>query len=81
MVEPKLLVAGPDGVCTNALCTARIGFKLQAPHNQFPFQGDNHLRLLASVGVGTNDVDKIEIAGLRLEQAVFPFETHKPQGA
>jgi hypothetical protein len=50
-----------------------MGFDPQAPHGQFPFPGDNHLRLLASVGVGTNDLKRIEIAGLPLKDAVHPF--------
>jgi hypothetical protein len=50
-----------------------MGFDPQAPHAKTPFPGDNHLRLLASVGVGTNDPKRIEIAGLPLKDAVFPF--------
>lgn len=81
LVEPKLLLAGRNGVCTDAVCTAVMGFDPQAPHNQHPFQGDNHLRLLAAVGVGTNDMKRIEIAGLPLEKAVHPFQPRSaPRG-
>ena len=73
-VEPKLLLAGRNGVCTDAVATAVMGFDPQAPHGKPPFQGDNHLRLLASVGVGTNDLKRIEIAGLPLKDAVYPFQ-------
>ncbi len=74
LVEPKLLLAGRNGVCTDAVCTAVMGFDPRADHGQFPFQGDNHLKLLAAAGVGTNDPGRIEIRGLPLAQAVFPFQ-------
>jgi uncharacterized protein (DUF362 family) len=77
IVEPKVLLAGRNGVCTDAVATAAMGFDPKAPHSQFPFQGDNHLRLLASVGVGTNDPGRIEIAGLPLKEAVFPFQAKR----
>jgi hypothetical protein len=51
-----------------------MGFDPRAAHGHPPFPGDNHLELLASVGVGTNDLDLIEIVGLPLEEAVYPFE-------
>ena len=75
LIEPKVLLAGRNGVCADAIATAVMGFDPQAQHRQSPFQGDNHLRLLASVGVGTNDPKKIEIAGLSLKEAVCPFTT------
>ena len=81
IVEPKVLLAGRNGVCTDAVATAVMGFDPQAPHGKTPFPGDNHLRLLASVGVGTNDVKRIEIAGLPLKEAVFPFQAKRPAKA
>jgi hypothetical protein len=35
------------------------------------------LKLLASVGVGTHDVERIEVAGLPLEEAVHPFNPRR----
>ena len=77
LMKPRVLLAGRNGVCTDSVCTAVMGFDPQAAHDTFPFQGDNHLRLLASVGVGTNDVNKIELLGLPLKQAVHPFEPRR----
>lgn len=74
-VEPKLLIVGRNGVCTDAVSTAVMGFDPQAPADHFPFQGDNHLQLLADVGVGTNDVSQIEVAGVPLKEAVYPFKS------
>ena len=74
LIEPKVILAGRNGVCTDAIATAVMGFDPQAQHRQSPFQGDNYLRLLAAVGLGTNDPNKIEIAGLPLKEAVCPFQ-------
>jgi uncharacterized protein (DUF362 family) len=73
MVEPKVLLAGRNGVCTDAVGTAVMGFDPQAPDMQPPFPGHNYLNLLASVGMGTNDLSQIEVLGLPLPQAVHPF--------
>lgn len=76
--EPKLLLAGRNAVCTDAVCTAVMGYDPQAAHMQFPFPGENHLRLLASAGVGTNDAKRIEVAGLSVKEALHPFR-RKPK--
>ena len=73
LIEPKVMLAGRNGVCTDAVGTAVMGFDPQAAPAQFPFQGDNHLQLLASAGLGTNDVKRIEVLGLPLKDAIHPF--------
>lgn len=77
VIEPKVLVVGRNGVCTDAVCTAVMGFDPKASFGKTPFPGDNHLHLLASVGLGTNDLERIEITGLPLDKAVFPFAPHQ----
>jgi uncharacterized protein (DUF362 family) len=72
-LKPNLLVVGRNAVCTDAVCTAVMGYDPQAGHGQFPFPGDNHLRLLAQAGVGTIDPKRIEALGLPIEKALFPF--------
>ena len=59
-----MLLAGRNAVCTDAVCTAVMGYDPQAGHMQFPFPGENHLRLLASVGVGSIDLKRIEVRGM-----------------
>jgi len=76
-IQPKLLVGGKHPVCTDAVCTALMGFDPTVPTGQSPFQGENHLRLLAEAGVGTNNPARIEIRGLVLKEAVFPFRAHE----
>jgi len=73
VLEPKLLIVGRNGVCTDSVCTAAMGFDPQAASGVFPFPGDNHLALLAERGLGTNDLSQIEVRGLPLKEAVFPF--------
>jgi uncharacterized protein (DUF362 family) len=80
LVEPKLLLVGQNGVTTDAIATAVMGFDPMAPHGAAPFPGDNHLRLLASVGVGTNDPARIEVRGLPLKEAVHPFAARAGKG-
>lgn len=72
--EPKLLLVGRNGVSTDAVATAVMGFDPQAAHGVKPFPGENHLALLASVGVGTNDLSRIEVRGVPLRDAVYPFD-------
>lgn len=74
LVEPKVLLVGRNGVCTDSVGTAVMGFDPQAAHAKFPFPSENHLRLLAEVGVGTNDLKRIEVLGLSLKEALFPYQ-------
>jgi uncharacterized protein (DUF362 family) len=78
---PKLLLAGRNAVCTDAVCTAVMGYDPQAGHGQFPFPGENHLRLLASVGVGAIDLKRIEVRGLPVDKARHPFLTPAEKAA
>lgn len=72
-MQPGLLFVGRNAVCTDAICTAAMGYDPQAPHWQFPFPGDNHLLLLAQVGQGAIDPERIEVRGLSLRKALHPF--------
>ncbi len=46
-IQPHLLFVGRNGVCTDAICAAAMDYDPAAPHQQFPFMGDNHLSLLS----------------------------------
>lgn len=72
-LQPKLLMVGRNTVCTDAVGTAVMGYDPLGDHFAWPFPGDNHMKLLASVGVGTLDPKKIEVLGLTIEEAKFPF--------
>ena len=74
LMNPKVLVVGRNGVCTDSVCTAVMGFDPQARHGQAPFKDHNHLRLLAAAGVGTNDLSRIEVRGASIEAVRCPFQ-------
>jgi hypothetical protein len=74
-VQPKLLFAGRNPVCTDAVCAVAMGYDPMADHGHFPFPGENHIKWAAEAGVGTHDPARIEVAGLSLKEARFPFRT------
>jgi uncharacterized protein (DUF362 family) len=78
-IQPHLLFAGRNGVCTDAICAAAMGYDPTADHEEFPFMGENHLALLADRGIGTNVVKEIEVCGLALKNAIHPFNPTRRQ--
>lgn len=71
--HPKLLFAGRNPVCTDAIATACMGYDPTGAAATGPFPGDNHLALAAQRGLGTNDPKRIEVIGLSIKQALHPF--------
>jgi uncharacterized protein (DUF362 family) len=73
-VSPRLLVAGFNPLCTDAVAMALMGFNPLADRGEAPFEGsDSHLRLGMELGIGTADLSKIEVRGVPIEQARFNF--------
>ena len=72
-IRPRLVLAGLNPVSTDAVCAGVMGYDPQADHFAFPFQGENHLKLLASAGVGANDLGRIEVRGLSIQEGLCPF--------
>lgn len=72
-LKPGLLLAGRNAVCTDAVATAVMGYDPRAAAGTHPFPGDNHLELAAAAGLGSNDLSRIEVRGLSIDQARFPF--------
>jgi hypothetical protein len=74
LVKPGVLVAGRNAVCTDAVATALMGFDPLADRGKPPFETcDNTLRLAEEAGIGKRDVKQIEVAGVAIGQARFPF--------
>ena len=73
--EPGVLIAGFNAVSTDAVATAVMGYENpRAPRGVKPFQdGDNHLLLAEHAGLGTADVGQIDLSGLPLEKARYPY--------
>ena len=71
--KPDLLLAGRNAVCTDAIATAVMGYDPMAESAMGPFPGDNHLALAAVLGIGTNDPREIEVRGVSVKEALYPF--------
>jgi uncharacterized protein (DUF362 family) len=71
--SPGLLIAGRNPVCTDAVAMAVMGYDPQAGPGTRPFPGENHLALAAAKGVGTNDLKRIEVRGVSVVQARYPY--------
>jgi uncharacterized protein (DUF362 family) len=70
-VRPGLLVLGLNPVCTDTVGTALMGFDPRAGRGQAPFRnGDNTLLLAESLGLGTADLRRIEVAGPPLDSLI-----------
>lgn len=72
--RPGLLIAGRNAVTTDAVCVGVMGYDPQVGYGEHPFQGENHLNLLARAGLGTNDLARIEVRGLSLVDALHEYE-------
>ncbi|HWR54265.1 MAG TPA: DUF362 domain-containing protein, partial [Bryobacteraceae bacterium] len=73
-LSPGVLVAGFNTVCTDAVAAAVMGFDPMADRGQAPFERcDNHLRLAEELGLGTRDLERIDVVGVPIAQARFPF--------
>ncbi len=75
-VRPGVLVASRDPVAADAVATAVMGFDPAAPSGTKPFTGgDNHLALAHGIGLGTNQLSEIGIAGPQIQEVLIPFKT------
>jgi len=73
-VQPGLLILGTNAVCADTVATALMGYDPRAPKGTPPFQScDNTLLLAESLGVGSADLNRIDIRGLKLQEAVYRF--------
>ncbi len=73
-IQPGLLFAGKDVVATDAVATAAMGFDPMAEFPNEPFvNGDNHLNIAASLGMGTNNLAEIDVIGEKLENVTMQF--------
>lgn len=73
-VHPGLMVAGLNCVATDAVCMALMGFDPLADRGAPPFETcDSTLHLAEHLGVGTRDLNQIEVAGTPISKARFKF--------
>jgi hypothetical protein len=73
-VTPGVLILGTNAVATDAVGMAVMGYDPRAPKGRPPFPNcDNTLLLAEALGVGRADLSKIDVRGLRLDEARFAF--------
>jgi uncharacterized protein (DUF362 family) len=73
-VKPGVLILGTNPVTTDTVGTAVMGYNPRAARGAAPFtRCDNTLLLAESLGVGSADLNNIEVAGEKIENVKFPF--------
>ncbi len=73
-VQPGVLIAGLNAVNTDAVAAAVMGYDPRAPKGSKPFtMCDNTLLLAESIGVGSADLNRIEVAGVPIAKAMYRF--------
>src|SRR5664279_100404 len=73
--SPGVLIAGLNPVSTDAVSTAVMGYaNPRAARGVKPFQNcDNHLLLAEQAGLGTADLAQIDLRGMPIEKARYPY--------
>ena len=78
LVKPGVLVAGFNAVCTDAVATALMGFDPGADRGTPPFEHcDSTLKLAEEAGLGTRDLQRIEVVGGSVRDLQFPFRRYQ----
>ena len=74
LVQPGVLIAGLNPVCTDAVAMGVMGYSPRATRGTAPFQTcDNTLLLAEGHGVGTTDLSRIDVRGVSIEKALYRF--------
>jgi len=72
---PGLLIAGRNAVSTDAVAAAVMGYDPRAARLTHPFDhGDNFLLLAEQAGLGSADLSQIDVRGLSIEKARYPYD-------
>lgn len=75
-IHPGVLIAGLNCVSTDAVATAVMGFDPMADRGTPPFEKcDSTLALAEHLGVGTRDLQRIEVVGTPIAKARYKFPT------
>jgi uncharacterized protein (DUF362 family) len=73
-MTPGVILVGRNPVCTDAVGMAVMGYDTKADRGASCFiRGDNSLKIAESVGLGTADLSRIEVAGLSIAEARIDF--------
>jgi uncharacterized protein (DUF362 family) len=73
-MTPGVIIAGRNPVCVDSIGMAVMSYDPRANRGSSPFiRGDNTLKLAEAVGLGTTDLNRIEVAGLSIKEAKINF--------
>ena len=75
LTTPGVIITGLNPVSADAVGTAVMGYaNPRAARGTHPFEHcDNHLLLAEQAGVGTADLAKIDVRGLSIAKAIYPY--------
>lgn len=74
VVKPGLLILGTNAVSTDAVGTALMGYDPRAAHGTGVFRNcDNTLLLAEQLGVGSADLNRIEVRGGQISELAYRF--------
>ncbi len=76
VTTPGILIAGLNPVSTDAVATAVMGYdNPRAARGVHPFDYcDNHLLLAEQAGLGSADLARIDVRGLTIAKARYPYD-------
>jgi uncharacterized protein (DUF362 family) len=73
-MTPGVIVVGRNPVCVDAVGMAVMSYNPRADRGTSPFiRGDNMLKLAEAVGIGTTDLNRIEVVGMSVKDARIDF--------
>ncbi|MCW5978917.1 MAG: DUF362 domain-containing protein [Bryobacteraceae bacterium] len=74
MVKPGVVIVGANPVATDAVATAIMGYSPRATRGTAPFTNcDNTMLLAEAAGIGTTDLNRIEVRGVSIADAMYRF--------
>jgi len=75
-VRPGLLLVGRNPVSTDAVSTAVMGYNPRADRGTPPFRNcDNTMKLAEDAGIGSADLNRIDVRGVPISDALYEFES------
>ena len=73
-VQGNMLIAGKQAVATDAVATACMGHNPEDDYGTPPFyRTDNHLKIAAELGLGTNRLADIDVVGASIDKVKVQF--------
>ncbi|MFZ0589933.1 MAG: DUF362 domain-containing protein [Bryobacteraceae bacterium] len=73
-MTPGVIIVGRNAVNVDAVGMGVMGYSTQADRGTSPFiRGDNSLKLAEAVGIGSADLNRIEVVGVPIKDARIDF--------